>query len=148
MKDLAVSKTTTESVSHAHSNSGAETKTEHENSTMRLIDRDISNGDSGANHDISFGSAKPLQHVPSIGRQDPVLGGGSIKSRTRPPALSRVDSAKADGTRSSLDTTSPHSLTSALGPDVAPDRLDVASEDNHRNGMSNGLKKLRHTLRS
>ncbi len=88
--------------------------------------------------------------------QGPVMGGASMQSRTRPPPLSRVDfgdCVKADGTRNSLDAISPLSRTSALGPesyrsDVAPDRLDAAPEENPRNGMSNGLKKLRHTLRS
>ena len=144
---------TTESVSHALSTCDAEYKTEHEHGTTRAIDRDIPNGDSGTNCDSA---ARPLQHVTSVGRQGPVLGGGSMQSRPRPPALSKTefgDCANTDGTRSSLDSITPHSLTSALGPesqrsDVVPDKLDVAPEENARNGMSNGLKKLRHTLRS
>eukprot|EP00291_Cryptomonas_curvata_P003428 CAMPEP_0172181512 /NCGR_PEP_ID=MMETSP1050-20130122/17860_1 /TAXON_ID=233186 /ORGANISM="Cryptomonas curvata, Strain CCAP979/52" /LENGTH=489 /DNA_ID=CAMNT_0012854805 /DNA_START=195 /DNA_END=1662 /DNA_ORIENTATION=- len=148
INDVAASKLTTESVSHALSTCDAESKTEHEHGSTRAIDRDIPNGDSGTNHDTE---AKPLQHVTSVGRQGP---SGSMQSRTRPPALSKVefgDCAKADGIRSSLDTITPHSLTSALSPeshrsDGVPDRMDVAPEENPRNGMSNGLKKLRHTL--
>jgi hypothetical protein len=155
MNEKAVSKHTTESVS-ALSTSDAESKTEQDCSSMRAIDQDIPNGESGTNHNVSIGPEEPLQHDTSVGRQGPVMSGGSMQSRTRPPALSSVefgDSAKADGTRNSLDTMTPHSLPAALGseshrPDAAPDRADVASDETPRNGVANGLKKLRHTLRS
>jgi hypothetical protein len=157
MNGKAMSQNTVlESVNHARSTTSAESKPEHDYSTIRAIDQDIPNGDP-ANHDSSFtGMSDPLQHVTSVGRQGPVLGDGSMQSRTRPPPLSRAefgDCAKSDGTRKSLDTVTPHSLPPALQPelcrsDLVPERPDVTSDDNPRNGMSNGLKKLRHTLRS
>ena len=70
----------------------------------------------------------------------------SFKSVRRSASIGRN---VKDGTRNSLDSLVPQSLPPALEPELgtASERPEVPVDETPKAGMSNGLKKLRNTLR-